>query len=118
MLIFILIYIIFLSFRRAKIVLSAWHGFYLFHHSRFRFAVYRNAFWHIYFLLNVINDKCTSSSYIQLHAFEVDTKRFPLQCSHSKCTSAINCISTVISPSPWQCSHLPPSTLKEKNPLL
>ena len=45
-------------------------------------------------------------------------KRFPLHCSHFKCTSAINCISTTVSPSPLQYSHLPPSTLKEKYPAL
>ena len=38
------------------------------------------------------------------------------QSSHFRCISAINCISTIISPSPLQLSHLPPSTLNEKNP--
>ncbi len=41
-------------------------------------------------------------------------KRLPLHTSHSKCTSAINCISTVISPSPLHFSQRPPSTLNEK----
>ena len=39
---------------------------------------------------------------------------FPLQFSHSRITSAMNCISIVITPSPLQLSHLPPSTLNEK----
>ena len=43
---------------------------------------------------------------------------FPWQLSHFRCTSAINCISMVTSPSPLHFSHLPPSTLKEKCLLL
>ena len=40
---------------------------------------------------------------------------FPLQLSHSKKISAINCISIFLIPSPKHSSHLPPSTLKEKS---
>ena len=39
---------------------------------------------------------------------------FPLQCSHCKTTSAMNCISMIVFPSPLQWSQRPPSTLKEK----
>ena len=39
---------------------------------------------------------------------------FPLQASHSSSTSAINCISIFILPSPLHSSHLPPSVLNEK----
>src|SRR5699024_1309160 len=40
--------------------------------------------------------------------------RFPPQVSQVRCTSAINCISMVTSPSPLHVSQRPPSTLKEK----
>ena len=43
---------------------------------------------------------------------------FPLHSSHTKCTSAINCISIFMLPSPFHLSHLPPSTLNEKYPAL
>ena len=41
-------------------------------------------------------------------------KRLPPQASQVRCTSAINCISMVTSPSPLHTSQRPPSTLNEK----
>src|SRR5690606_22140856 len=40
-------------------------------------------------------------------------KRLPPHASQVRNKSAMNCISIFTSPSPWQTSHLPPSTLKE-----
>src|SRR2546422_486042 len=40
--------------------------------------------------------------------------RLPSHWSQGTKTSARNCISTRTSPSPWQASHRPPGTLKEK----
>src|SRR3989338_2694965 len=40
--------------------------------------------------------------------------RLPSQTSHGTYTVGKKCISTAISPFPWQASHRPPFTLKEK----
>src|SRR3989338_7600263 len=40
-------------------------------------------------------------------------KRLPSQTSHGTYTVGRKCISTAISPFPWQASHRPPLTLKE-----
>ena len=42
--------------------------------------------------------------------------RLPPQTWQGTNTSARKCISTRITPAPWQCSHRPPVTLKENLP--
>lgn len=85
----------------------------------------RFQFFYNFLLVVIFKKNCVASSMVIFNissmflSWKVTSKtsflkRFPLQVSHSRCTSAMNCISIVTSPSPLQVSHLPPSTLKEK----